>query len=180
MPHLLLRELPRYECLTEAAEQFPALDPSALEAFLHLLYAADSAFRVSNAHLQSHHISQSRFITLMLLLDHAEEGGTSLTPAELAEMSGITRAGMTGVVDSLEKERLVTRTPSKEDRRMMAVSLTAAGRAMLDEVLPPYFSLVGKLMGRLTESERKTLVLLLEKVVHQANEMGPPNEEHEP
>ena len=46
MPLLLLKDLPRYECLLEAAREFPALDPSATEAFLHLLRCGDEAFRV--------------------------------------------------------------------------------------------------------------------------------------
>ena len=33
MPLLLLKDLPRYECLLEAAKEFPALDPSAVEAY---------------------------------------------------------------------------------------------------------------------------------------------------
>jgi len=40
MAHLMLKELPRYECLLEAAENFPELDPSAIEAVLHLTHGA--------------------------------------------------------------------------------------------------------------------------------------------
>ena len=39
MPLLLLKDLPRYECLLESAKDFPDLDPSAAEAYLHLLRA---------------------------------------------------------------------------------------------------------------------------------------------
>ena len=34
-----------------------------------------------------------------------------LTPAELAERTGVTRATITGLVDTLERAGLVTRTP---------------------------------------------------------------------
>ena len=34
---LLLKEVPQYECLLERAKRYPELDPSAMEAFLHLV-----------------------------------------------------------------------------------------------------------------------------------------------
>ena len=34
---LLLKEVPQYECLLERSKRYPELDPSAMEAFLHLL-----------------------------------------------------------------------------------------------------------------------------------------------
>ena len=46
MPYLLLKDLPRYDCLIQAAREFPDLDPSATEAFLNLLRAGDDAFGV--------------------------------------------------------------------------------------------------------------------------------------
>ena len=48
MPNLLLlKDLPRYECLLDSAKEFPDLDPSAAEAYLHLLRAGDDAFGVA-------------------------------------------------------------------------------------------------------------------------------------
>ena len=41
MPLLMLKDLPRYECILEASQQFPDLDPTACEAYLHLLRAGD-------------------------------------------------------------------------------------------------------------------------------------------
>src|SRR6478609_1258245 len=67
MPHLLLKDLPRYECLLEAAREFPDLDPSAAEAFLHLLHTSDEVFAISDRSLAGHNISHGRFGVLMLL-----------------------------------------------------------------------------------------------------------------
>ncbi len=67
MPLLLLKDLPRYECLLEAANEFPALDPSACEVFLHLLRTGDEVFSAIDANLARHGISEGRFGVLMLL-----------------------------------------------------------------------------------------------------------------
>ena len=63
----MLKDLPRYECLLEAAKEFPDLDPSAAEAFLHLLRTSDEAFGATERTLAGHNISQGRFGVLMLL-----------------------------------------------------------------------------------------------------------------
>jgi DNA-binding MarR family transcriptional regulator len=173
MPLLLLKDLPRYECLLEAAQTFPELDPSACEAFLHLLRAGDEAFKVTDEHISRHQISHGRFTVLLLLLEKGQDCGRPHTPAELADMAGVTRATMTGLIDTLERDGLVTRTPDPNDRRMMSVSLTAHGRTRMQQILPGYFSRMAALMAPLTEAERKTLVKLLTKILEQAAELLP-------
>lgn len=178
MPHLLLKDLPRYECLLEASREFPDLDPSAAEAFLHLLRTGDEAFGVTEAHLNSFHISQGRFGVLMLLwrscqpraakLLGAEDCAGPRTPAELAEAAGVTRATMTGLIDTLERDGYVVREPDTSDRRMLSVRLTAKGEQFLQEFLPGHFRIVASVMNTLSETERKTLVSLLVKVQQHA------------
>ena len=173
MPLLMLNELPRYECLIEASREFPDLDPSATEAFLHLLRSGDEAFRVVESHLASHGTSQGRFSVLMCLWRtsrHAEHGEQGLNPAELAERTGVTRATITGLVDSLERDNLVTRTPDLADRRMMTVRLTANGEQLLREILPGHFQLMAWLMEPLNEVERRTMVRLLGKITQRASQ----------
>jgi DNA-binding MarR family transcriptional regulator len=171
MPRLLLKDLPRYDCLIEAAQKFPDLDPSACEVFLHLLRAGDEAFRVTDDHLSRHQISQGRFTVLMLLFDKAAGCPKPHTPAELAEMGGVTRATMTGLVDTLERDGLVTRTPDPNDRRMMSVSLTPHGQARLEGILPGQFRRMAALMATLSETERRTLVGLLGKILDSAADL---------
>ncbi len=166
MPMLLLRDLPRYECLLEGARRFPELDPSACEVYLHLLRAGDEAFRSCGEPLEAHGISPGRFTVLMLLLRNRDDAcGGVLTPAELAERAGVTRATMTGLIDTLERDGLVRREPDPNDRRMTPVTLTPAGDAVLQRVVPAYFQRMGSLVGHLTETERRTLVALLSKLV---------------
>jgi len=180
MPHLLLKDLPRYECLLEAAKEFPDLDPSAAEAFLHLLRTADEAFGVTESHLSSFHISQGRFGVLMLLWRSSQPRAAKLmgaddcvsgprTPAELADAAGVTRATMTGLIDTLERDGYVVREPDPSDRRMLSVRLTAKGEQFLQEFLPGHFRIVAAAMSTLSEAERKTLVGLLVKIQQHAS-----------
>ncbi|HVS50736.1 MAG TPA: MarR family transcriptional regulator [Opitutaceae bacterium] len=173
MPLLLPKDLPRYECLLEAAREFPDLDPSATEVFLHLLRAGDEAFRLSEEDLARHDITQGRFGVMMVLWGNCRrEGGRSvpLSPAELAERTGVTRATITGLIDTLERSGLVMRTPNSTDRRMTSVALTVRGEKLLRKIFPGHFRRMAWLMAPLDEAERKTLVALLSKVLGRAAE----------
>ncbi len=170
MAHLIPKNLPRYECLQEASQRFPDLDPSAMVAYLHLLRAGTDCLEFSHEYLSAHGVSSGRFTVLMLLLQGQACGEKAevVTPAELADMAGCTRATMTGLIDTLERDSLVKRVPDSKDRRMMTVSLTAKGTTLLTKMLPGHFKRLARLMACLSESERKTLVRLLGKVSSQA------------
>lgn len=179
MPHLLLKDLPRYECLLESAKEFPELDPSAAEAYLHLLRTGDDAFAVTERNLAERNFTQGRFYVLMLLWRSVQSrtervacmGGYAAgprTPAELAEAAGVTRATMTGLIDTLERDGFVKREPDPDDRRMMSVRLTGKAEQFLREFLPVHFRATGALLSTLTEPERKTFVHLLTKIQQQA------------
>jgi len=190
MPFLMLKDLPRYECLLEAAKEFPDLVPSAAEVFLNLLRTGDEVFRVVEHNFTRHGLSQGRFGVLMLLWRSSLAEGKCakpeatcmppglLTPAELAEAAGVTRATMTGLIDTLERDGLVKREADPDDRRMMPVKLTPKGRKLLEEMLPGHFRLMAEVMGSLSEVERKTLVRLLNKILQPAAALPRPEAVH--
>lgn len=172
MPLLMLKDLPRYECLLEIVRRFPDLDPSACDAYLNLLRAGDEVYRQSEGFFGANNLSPGRFTLLMLLYDKVAGEPLAQTPAELAEKSGVTRATITGLVDTLERDGLVGREHDSGDRRMMRVNLTPKGHAALEEILPVHFKRMAALMAPLSEHERKTLVRLLNKVAAQAASMA--------
>lgn len=183
----MLKDLPRYECLLEAAKRFPDLDPSATEVFLNLLRTGDEVFSLAERNYHKHGISQGRFGVLMLLFNSAQRTTATecqpagpRTPAELAEAAGVTRATMTGLIDTLERDGFVIRESDPSDRRMMSVRLTPKAEAFLSDMLPGHFQLMASLMRPLEESERHTLVKLLNKVISSASALRSAPEEPEP
>lgn len=83
---------------------------------------------------------------------------------KISEEMLVTGANITCVVDNLEKEGLVKRVHSKEDRRVILGELTAAGKAKLDQIMPRYVEKITAVTSTLTESEQKQLIALLEKL----------------
>ena len=158
---LMLKEVPQYEILLERSKGCPELDPSAIEAFLHLLRTSTDLFEAFGRVMASHAISQGRFIVLVLLNRDPDH---PVNPADLAERANVTRSTMTGLIDTLERAGFVQREHAPDDRRMMFVRLTTRGRKFLERILPEYFRRIAAVMGQLTVAERKTLVGLMAKI----------------
>jgi DNA-binding MarR family transcriptional regulator len=158
---IIPKDIPKHEALKALAGRYPNLDPSAIEACVALLRVGSEMFGAFKEHFARHGTSQGRFIILMLLNLDPER---RVSPSELADMSRVTRATVTGLLDGLETDGLVQRIPLAEDRRSYSICLTPKGRSFMDAMLPDHFRRMAALMSGLTESERKSLVEILFKV----------------
>ena len=158
---LSLLNLPKFETLQEHARRFPMLDASAIRASLALRRVGQALDDAYDAHYARHGLSPGRFTVLMMLAKAPEH---TLTAGELAECSSVTRASMTGLLDTLEAAGLVQRESSSEDRRRTLVRLTPVALEQLERMLPDHFRRTAALMAGLSEAERTTLVELLTKV----------------
>jgi DNA-binding MarR family transcriptional regulator len=156
-----LRDLPNYEAFKKRAERYPNVDPAALESCINLLRVAVDVLAAWDVYLARHKTSAGRFSILMLLNREPEK---PVSPSDLAARAGVTRATVTGLLDSLEREKLIKREHAVDDRRMIQVRLTPAARKRLDAMLPDYYKRVADLMGQLTEEEKKSLIQLLTKI----------------
>lgn len=155
---LQLRDLPSTEILGKFAERYADADVTAISSFLYLLRVATDLSLALDTCLSKHDLLQGRWWVLILLM--REESLTS-TPSILAEKVGVTRATMTGLLDGLEQNGLVTRVFAKEDRRSVNIQLTNAGQAKLDVVMPDYYRRLKQCMQGLSEEKRTQLQQLL-------------------
>lgn len=160
MPFLMLKEVPRYECLREASSRLPGADPGVCELFLNILHTGDLAARSEADFLARHGLNQARMI-ILVLLDNAEAG--SLRSSELADRANVSRATMTGLLDTLEKAGLLTRAPDPHDRRASNVKITPQGEEILHRVQPLQFQWAQQVLAPLQPDERAELVRLLQK-----------------
>ena len=163
--NLILKDTPRYECLTEMGKLFPEMDPASCQAFLHLIKTTDDVWRVMDKHLADFGISQGRFLVMMLLIEKPDvDYPCPTSPAEIADMASVSRATVTGLLDNLEKDGLISREPDLNDRRATNVKLTPDGYAFMEKILPTHFRILNDLMSPLDAEERSTLVTILNKI----------------
>ncbi len=151
---LQLRDLPTPEVLEKFAERYPDADVTAIASFLNLLRVATELSLALDACLSKHDLLQGRWWVLILLM---REENVSSTPSILAEKTGVTRATMTGLIDSLEQGGLVVRVFDKADRRSVIIRLTDAGQAKLDVVMPDYYRRLRQCMQGLDATKREEL-----------------------
>ncbi|GEM_PF-1358681 len=82
----------------------------------------------------------------------------------LADMLGITRAGVVKVIDSLQAAGYVRRQPIPEDRRSYSLEVTEKGYSELRHLNLLLRKHEKQIATKLTARERKQLMALLEKV----------------
>lgn len=155
---LQLRDLPKIDTLEKFATRYPEADVSAVYTFLNLLRVAGDLSTALDACLSRHDLLQGRWWVLILLM--REDSKTS-TPSILAEKAGVSRATMTGLLDGLAQNNLVSRVYAQEDRRSVFIRLTDAGQAKLDLVMPDYYTRLRDCMQGLSEQDREKLQQLL-------------------
>jgi MarR family 2-MHQ and catechol resistance regulon transcriptional repressor len=73
---------------------------------------------------------------------------------------------MTMVVDNLEKNDLVRRERSQEDRRFIQVHITEKGKKLFGKILPGIVTFIEEDMSALTSPELEELGRLCVKIVH--------------
>lgn len=98
-------------------------------------------------------------LSVMVLIE-ANEG---CSQTELARTTGLTKSGLVGIVDELEKRGFAARDRSPNDRRRNKLYLTDAGRAQLDLMVPAAVAQEAPIRAALSEAELDQLVELLER-----------------
>ncbi|MBV5335643.1 MarR family transcriptional regulator, partial [bacterium] len=88
----------------------------------------------------------------------------------LASRAALDRSTIGGLVERLEEKGWISRAAGVEDRRQKLVSLTEAGRAMLDMVEPAVERVQRRLLAPLDPDEQAVFTALLGRVVDENNE----------
>lgn len=134
------------------ARQYGEGNTAALDAVTSLIDASDR-IREEFAELYAkHELARGRFRILITLYDKAPTDGVA--PTDLAEACGISRATVTGIVDTLKEQDLVGRVASTDDRRSIRVCLTDKGRAKIDAILPEMIAVSQRAWAALSHDER--------------------------
>lgn len=87
-----------------------------------------------------------------------------LRPADVCEALGILKPNFVSVLTSLERRDLVERRSSPNDRRTLALNLTAAGAALLARACTLQASHEARMVKKIGERGRTQLLQLLNKL----------------
>jgi MarR family transcriptional regulator, organic hydroperoxide resistance regulator len=93
-----------------------------------------------------------------------------LSLSELSERIRAQNSTVTGIIDRMEREGLVTRERSREDRRVVFIRLTTKGRKLAEDVPVEPWEIFRSALESLTASETRDLVKILGKVARRVRE----------
>lgn len=120
--------------------------------------------RVTESHLReflrSHDSTMPRFDVMAAL--HRADG--ELTMTELSRRLLVSNGNTTTVIDRLESDGLVQRTPSTADRRIINVALTPAGRRQFTKLATEHEAQVDSIFGDVSAADLDALEQLLQRI----------------
>jgi MarR family 2-MHQ and catechol resistance regulon transcriptional repressor len=139
-------------------EQSPTGNVLATEVVMNAVRTADILLDRIGRVLRPLGVSQAGGLVLGLLRDHG-----AMPPSELGERLIVSRATVTGLLDSLERKGLVRRDPHGEDRRRLIVSITEEGLRVLAELRPLVHENEKRWLSGLTDDELRRLLEMLHR-----------------
>lgn len=131
----------------------------ALNAYINLIRASDSVVARTNPGIESRGLTMGQFGVLEALLHLGPMCQKSLGEKLLRSGGNITL-----VIDNLEKRGWVRRERQTDDRRLIVIHLTSAGRQLIAKVFPGHAREVAELMKFLTPREQQELRRLCRKL----------------
>ena len=108
-------------------------------------------------HRQSEMSGAAANQSLDILIRLARSEENQLRMSELAAQASLTPSGLTRAVDRLQEQGLVTRRTCPDDRRGSFAQLTAAGRALMDQIIPEHLSYIDQILDEVFNPEEEAL-----------------------
>jgi DNA-binding MarR family transcriptional regulator len=146
--------------MREHVEELP-VDFEAAHA-VSSIYRAANAIRthVTNEVLRGYGLTWTGFVVLWVVWI-AER----IETRHAAESAAISKATLTGVVKTLESHGWIKKTGRPDDGRLVELSLTPAGVALMTEVYPKFNAVESAVVAGLSSSRRKTMTDSLRAIV---------------
>jgi len=140
-------------------DQTPEGSVLATEAVMNTVRTGDLLLDRIGRLLRPLGVSSPGGLVLGLLRDHGP-----MAPSEIGDRLIVTRATVTGLLDSLERRGFVRRTAHPSDRRSLIVQITAEGLKVLTEVRTIVHRQEKDWLSSLSDAELRRLITLLHRV----------------
>ncbi|HLE14793.1 MAG TPA: MarR family transcriptional regulator [Anaerolineales bacterium] len=141
-------------------QRYPNASARATECTMNLVFTADLLLKRISGLLQPFDLSPASALVLSILADSE----APLPPHKIADQLIISRATVTGLIDSLERRGYARRIPHQSDRRMLLVELTDTGRQVANAFRPIVHQNQKVWLEALNEADQQRLIASLHKL----------------
>ena len=143
----------------KTTEQYGKKADLALSMWVKLARASATFGRLTGKDIEQHGLTQPQF-GVVEMLGHLGP----MTVGEIGKRMLVTGGCVTVILDNLEKEELVERIRSVDDRRVIEVRLTDKGESVFRKIFGDHARRVAELASVLSEEEQIQLSTLLRKL----------------
>ncbi len=154
MTESILKNIPNVDTLKSMEKFYPDVKAESVLLVLNYLSLAKKISKAYQQFYEKYNLSEAKFSVLMLL-NRADQN--QLSPSDIAEQAGITRASVTPLLDGMLEYGLIKRIPDQQDRRRFIIQLTNAGRKKLEDILPFNYQLTEILTHHLNSKDYDSL-----------------------
>ncbi|MEA2536433.1 MAG: hypothetical protein QOF11_667 [Chloroflexota bacterium] len=134
----------------------PGIDDGRRTAIAGIANELNGAVRLLRCAATGRMVKQGVSMTHLHVMWRIEESG-ELPMSRLAEVLDVSLSNATGLIDRMVERGLIERIRPEDDRRVVLVGLTAAGRAVLDEMQIMKRDLMDDVLGRLDARQLERL-----------------------
>lgn len=137
-------------------------DPSSLDSHLGfwLRFVSNHVSDAFQLKVEAHGVTAAEWVVLRQLLSLGD-----VPPSRLAGEMGMTRGGVSKLVERLHAKKLVTRSAGRGDKRFQSVGLTAAGRKLVPKLAALADRNDAEFFGHLSDEQRNAVADVLRDIV---------------
>jgi DNA-binding MarR family transcriptional regulator len=151
--------MPKIQMPDDFYQQTPDANVLATQGAMNTIRTADMLFDRIGRLLRPLGVSAAGGLVLGILRDHGP-----MSPSELGEWLIVSRAAVTGLLDSLERRGFVRRSANPADRRSLVVEITPAGLSVVQELRTIVHRNEKNWLGALSDAELRTYIDLLHRI----------------
>lgn len=124
-----------------------------------IIYLYTESRRITKEYARRANLTGPQLTVIKML-----EGIGDLSLSELSEKIRAQNSTVTGIIDRMEREELVVRTRSTEDRRVVHIKLTEKGKKLAKEIDVEPMEIFRSALESLTATETRDLMKILTKI----------------
>ncbi|MHC4829706.1 MAG: MarR family winged helix-turn-helix transcriptional regulator [Planctomycetota bacterium] len=144
--------------MQEALKQSKPFPSTAIELLVNLYRTTDDVAAAQKAALREFELSPAQFNVLRILAGAGPDGHRV---AGIGERLVTREPDVTRLVDGLKRRELVDRTRSEEDRRVVRVTITPAGRKLMQRASAVAEKLADQQFAHVPAKDQQALIRLL-------------------
>ena len=134
-----------------------------LKSFVVLMKAAKSVEQNIKKDIRNYGIATSEFAVLEALYHKGKQTVQQISNAVLINSGSITY-----VIDKLEAKKFIERKHCQEDRRVVHIEITDAGKEFMDDVFPQHQKAIEEIFEDINNEEKQFMIDILKRVGQKA------------